>query len=70
MKRFLTPLGLFNILILQWLFIRLARCKSCDTTFYGIIGFILPFTGWSNRYFLIGSMFNLRITSKKKITAK
>jgi hypothetical protein len=58
MKRFLgyTWVGWLNILVIQWLFVRLSRMGDITTdgvgvaTFraasYGIIGFVLPCSGW------------------------
>lgn len=47
-----TWLGWLNIIILQWLFIRLARVvdKDGNTESYCILKYVWPTTGWKNDY--------------------
>lgn len=46
-------LGLLNLLVLQWFFVRVA-CKSQDgkVESYGIVGPVLPLTGWGSVDFI------------------
>ena len=50
----MTWLGYLNFGVLQWLFIRLERTVDCNDhskhIAWGIIGPIIPLTGWWNRY--------------------
>ena len=48
----MTKLGMLNRFLLQFLFIRLYKNLNDKNEFtnWGILGFVLPFTGWSVDY--------------------
>jgi hypothetical protein len=49
-----STLGLLNILVLQWLFVRLqATVNGSKLLRLELIGFILPMTGWFNDYIYV-----------------
>ena len=55
MNPFRSWLGALNFLVLQWLFIRLQETVDDNGAHekWNVIGFIVPVTGWWNRYWYI-----------------
>ena len=68
MKINFTLLGVINMLFVQWLFIRIVRFKYENYCQYGIMGFVVPLSGWESPYIKIWSTFYLKLT--KKINCK
>jgi hypothetical protein len=54
--------GWLNLLLLQWLFIRLQVSVDTDTgeiVRYQVIGFFLPMTGWWSNYVWLAKKFKV-----------
>ena len=51
----MTKLGLVNRIFFQWLFVRVTRKVQDGVTIgYGLMGFVMPLSGWDNDYKIIG----------------
>lgn len=55
-RKAITWLGVINFLIVQWLFVRIARVTdgAHRTIGWGFIGAVWPLTGWWGRYRVLG----------------
>lgn len=59
----MTKLQFINVLFVQWFFVRICRFKDDEgRRAFGFLGFVVPLTGWKNEYWIIGRMWNKRIT--------
>lgn len=55
-KQPLTRAGWLNVLLIQWLFVRLVTHTNDDGSpaGFGLMGFVVPCTGWWSDYINIG----------------
>jgi len=69
----MSKLKFVNVFIFQWLFIRLQKTVHDEEDLnpgaigWGIIGFILPTTGWTNEYrYILKSFYIHLLTNQNK----
>ncbi len=50
----MSRLAILNFVFLQWFLIRLCKCTDHDQeTYWAILGFVVPLTGWWQNYMWI-----------------
>lgn len=54
-----------NVLLVQWMFIRITRYRDDQnpdkTSGFGLLGFVVPLTGWFSDYKSLGGIWKLKI---------
>ncbi len=54
-------MGIINLLWVQWFFVRIEATvsDSCECFSIGLMGFVLPWSGWWNRYIKLGQTWRI-----------